>query len=104
MPPNTENENARRDAASNAGGNRTWSFALAGLTALVIAALAVFAVVSTTGSGGSGSKTGNFTPNDQGLLQPGSKAPSFSAEGVDGTKVSLSPKGSEPTLLVFFAS
>jgi thiol-disulfide isomerase/thioredoxin len=73
----------------------------------VIAALAVFAVMSTTGSGGSASEAGHFTPNDQGLLQPGSEAPWFSAEGVDGTKVSLSGNGSsrgEPTLLVFSAT
>ncbi len=56
---------------------------LAGFTAVVIIAIAAFAVLSTAG----GPDAGNFTPNDQGLIPVGEKAPSFTAETVNGGSV-----------------
>lgn len=91
------------NARASARGNKTLLVAVVVFTVLALAAIAAFALGSTSGSGGSGS-SGSFTPNDQGLLQPGSQAPGFSAEGVDGGEISLSDSGGEPTLLVFFAT
>lgn len=92
-----------RKTSAGAGGNKTLVVALAGFTALALAAIVAIALVSTSGSDGSGS-SGSFTPNDQGLLQPGTQAPEFSTQGVDGGEISLSGSGGEPTLLVFFAT
>lgn len=73
---------------------------LAGFTAFVILALFGLAVLATVRSGGS---TESFTPNDQGLIPVGEKAPDFTAETVDGGSVSLGGDASA-TMLVFFAS
>lgn len=94
-----------RKAAASAGGNKTILVALVVFTALALAAIAAFALAGTSGtsgSSGSSDSSGSFTPNDQGLLQPGAEAPDFSAEGVGGGEVSL-PEG-EPALLTFFAT
>jgi hypothetical protein len=73
---------------------------LAGFTALVIVVIAALAVLSTTG----GQSAGNFTPNDQDLIRVGEKAPSFTAETVDGGSVSVGEGGAPATMLVFFAT
>ncbi len=96
-----ENRKMSANSEASAGGNKTLLVALVVFTALALAAIAAFAMASTSGSAGS-SSSGSFTPNDQGLLQPGSQAPEFSTQGVDGGEVSLS--SGEPTLLVFFAT
>jgi thiol-disulfide isomerase/thioredoxin len=80
------------------GTNRGIMLALAGVTALVIVAIAAMAVFSTTGGGG----TENFTPNDEGLIPVGEKAPSFTAETVGGGSISVG--GAPATMLVFFAT
>jgi cytochrome c biogenesis protein CcmG, thiol:disulfide interchange protein DsbE len=79
--------------------NRTL-FLVAGITALVILAIAAFAVLSATGGGDARS----FTPNDQGLLPVGSQAPGFTAETVGGGEVSVGEGDGEATMLVFFAT
>ena len=71
---------------------------LAGFTALVIVVIAAVAVFSTTGG------TENFTPDDEGLIPVGDKAPSFTAETVDGESVSVREGSAPATMLVFFAS
>jgi thiol-disulfide isomerase/thioredoxin len=73
---------------------------LAGFTAVVIIVIAAFAVLSTAGGPGAG----NFTPNDQGLIPVGEKAPSFTAKTVNGGSVSVGDGGAPATMLVFFAS
>ena len=80
------------------------------LTAVAIAAISAAAIFSAV-SGSSGSGVGSFTPNDEGFLEPGSRAPEFTASSVDGGEVSLPASGDEtataagkPTLLVFFAT
>lgn len=83
------------------GGNRTIGLALAGLTGLVIVVIALFAVFSATGSGSG--DAGNFTPNDDGLIPVGDRAPSFTADTVDGGNVSVGG-GGQATMLVFFAT
>jgi thiol-disulfide isomerase/thioredoxin len=75
-------------------------FVLVGITALAIVVIALVAVLSTTGGG----NAENFTPNDEGLLEPGAQAPDFTAETVDGSGVSLGGGDSEATMLVFFAT
>jgi len=92
----------RKGPSGSAGGNKTILVALVVFTALALAAIAAFALASSSGSSGSSDSSGSFTPNDQGLLQPGAEAPDFSAESVDGGEISL-PEG-EPTLLTFFAT
>ena len=86
--------------ASPPGKNRGVMIALAGFTALAIVVIALVAVLSTTGGGDSG----NFTPNSEGLLEPGSQAPDFTAEAVDGGSVSVGGGSNEATMLVFFAT
>lgn len=83
------------------GGNRNITLILAGFTALVVAAIAAFAVLST-----SGGEAGNFTPNDEGLIPVGEKAPGFTAETAGGENVSVGGEagGAEATMLVFFAT
>lgn len=104
MASNKNNQTkSSASARASARGNKTLLVALVVFTALALVAIAAIALASTSGSGGSGS-SGSFTPNEQGLLQPGSQAPGFSAEGVNGGEVSLSDSGEEPTLLVFFAT
>ena len=69
-----------------------WVFGLgvAGITALAIVAIALFAVFSASGGG----ETANFTPNDEGLIPAGERAPSFTADTVSGA---VAPgKGSRP--------
>ncbi len=73
---------------------------LAAFTALVIVAIAALAVFSTTGGDGAQS----FTPNDEGLIPAGEKAPAFTAETVGGGSVSVGEGGAEATMLVFFAT
>jgi len=85
---------------ASSGGNRSITLVLAGFTAVVIVAIVAFAVLST--AGGSGAE--NFTPNDEGLIPVGEKAPSFTAETVDGGSVSVRDGGAPATMLVFFAS
>jgi thiol-disulfide isomerase/thioredoxin len=82
------------------GENRTVMLVLAGFTAVVIIAIAAFAVLSTAG----GPSGGSFTPNDAGLIPVGEKAPTFTAETVDGKSVSVGDGGAPATMLVFFAS
>jgi len=91
----------RRSKKPSTQGNNTARLVLAGITALVILAVAAFAVFSTT-FGGEG--TGSFTPNDEGLIPVGQTAPSFTADTVDGRSVSVGEGGSEATMLVFFAT
>lgn len=81
------------------GPNRTLGLILAGLTALVIVAIALFAVFSA-----SGGDSGNFTPNDGGLIPVGEQAPPFTARTVDGGNVSVGGGESQTTMLVFFAT
>ncbi len=103
----TRNTPTRKDLKSppratggTSEGKRT-TFLLAGITALVLLAIAAFAVL-TAGGGGD---TGSFTPNARGLLPVGSQAPGFTADTVDGGSVSLEDAGDdEATMLVFFAS
>ncbi len=71
------------------------------LTAFLVGAIAVVAVLAMT-SGSGGASSGSFTPNDEGLIQPGNQAPQAQAESVDGGQVSIPTEG--PTLLVFFAT
>jgi thiol-disulfide isomerase/thioredoxin len=73
---------------------------LAGLTALVIFAIAALAVLSTTGGGGAD----GFTPNDEGLIPVGQRAPGFTAEAVGGGSVSVGEGTAPATMLVFFAT
>lgn len=80
--------------------NRGVVLALAGFTALAIVVIAVVAVLSTTGGGAAE----GFTPNDQGLLEVGTRAPDFTAETVDGSGVSLYGGDYDATMLVFFAT
>ena len=95
--PSTKNRDktAKKDSP---GGNR--GLALAGFTALVIAVIAAVAVFSTLG----GTDTGNFTPNDKGLIPVGEKVPPFTASTVDGGSVSVGGGKAQATMLVFFAT
>ena len=93
---------SKKKSSSTDSGNRTLVLVLAGFTALVILVIAGLAILSTAGGAGG---TGNFTPDDQGLIKAGQKAPDFSAKTVDGSNVSLSDKGDkQATMLVFFAT
>jgi thiol-disulfide isomerase/thioredoxin len=85
---------------ASSGGNRSITLVLAGFTAVVIVAIAAFAVLST--AGGPGAE--NFTPNDEGLIPVGEKAPPFTAGTVDGGSVSVGDGSAPATMLVFFAS
>ncbi len=82
------------------GANSSIKYLLAGLTGLVIVAIAALAVLSTTGGGG----TQGFTPNDEGLIPVGERAPGFTAEAVGGGSVSVGEGGAPATMLVFFAT
>ena len=95
--PSTKNRDktAKKDSP---GGNR--GLGLAGFTALVIAMIAAVAVFSTLG----GTDTGNFTPNDKGLIPVGEKVPPFTASTVDGGSVSVGGGKAQATMLVFFAT
>jgi thiol-disulfide isomerase/thioredoxin len=98
-----------RDASSakkdSSGPNRAVMLALAGFTALVIVAIAALAIFSTIGGGGGGGGgAANFTPNDEGLIPVGQKAPAFTAETVGGGRVSVGEDEAEATMLVFFAT
>jgi thiol-disulfide isomerase/thioredoxin len=97
--PSTKNrgKTAKKDSS---GGNRTLGLVLAGFTALVIAVIAAVAVFSTLG----GTDTGNFTPNDEGLIPVGEKVPPFTANTVDGGSVSVGGGEAQATMLVFFAT
>ena len=86
--------------SSPPGKNRGVAVALAGLTAIIIVVIALIAVLSTTGD----NSAGNFTPNSEGLLEPGSQAPDFTASAVNGGNVSVGDGGEEATMLVFFWS
>ncbi|MGI9049825.1 MAG: hypothetical protein ACR2GU_10725, partial [Rubrobacteraceae bacterium] len=69
--------------------NRGLMLALAGFTALLILVVAAIAIYSTVGSSQSGGNAQNFTPDRQGLLPVGSKAPDFTVKTIDGGKGSL---------------
>lgn len=105
MARNTVSSKNSRKAGKKAGASgedRTIFFVLAGFTALIIVTIAAAAIISTVRSNNAAEK---FTPNDQGLLKAGSKAPDFSTKTIDGKKVSLADKGGKKaTMLVFFAS
>lgn len=92
--------NASSAKKESSGPNRAVMLALAGFTALVIVAIAALAVFSSTGGGGAA----NFTPNDEGLIPVGQKAPAFTAETVGGGRVSVGEDEAEATMLVFFAT
>ena len=102
----TQQQNDSKADVGKAGGERSRSdrirLLLAGLTAFVALALVAFALLSTT-AGGDGS-SGNFTPNDSGLIPVGDRAPSFDAETVDGGSVSVGGGAPGATMLVFFAT
>ena len=74
---------------------------LIALTVFLVIAIAVVAVLAVS-SGSGGASSGSFTPNNEGLIQPGNQAPQAQAESVDGGQVSVPADG--PTLLVFFAT
>jgi thiol-disulfide isomerase/thioredoxin len=84
----------------SSGANRTIMLVLAGFTALVIVVIAALAVFGATGDAGAG----NFTPNDEGLIPVGQKAPGFTTETVGGGNVSVGEGGAQATMLVFFAT
>ena len=92
--------NASPAKKGSSGANRVVMLVLAGFTALVIVAIAALAVLSTTGGDGAQS----FTPNDDGLIPAGEKAPAFTAETVGGGSVSVGEGGAEATMLIFFAT
>jgi len=73
---------------------------LTGVTALAVLGIAAFAVLSAVGA----EEAGDFTRNDEGLIPVGSTAPSFTAETVEGGRVSVGDGGTGPTMLVFFAT
>ncbi len=97
-PPVKDSEKTAKKTSP--GANRSIMLVLAGLTALVIVAIAALAVLGTTGGGG----TEGFTPNDEGLIPVGEKAPDFTAEAVGGGSVSVGDGGAPATMLVFFAT
>ncbi len=76
MARTTVSGKGSRERKALSGENRTIILVLAGFTAVVIIAIAAFAVLSAAG----GPSAGNFTPNDEGLIPIGEKAPSFTAE------------------------
>ena len=90
----------RKNAPS--GGNRGIILVLVGFTAAAIITIAAFAVLTTS----SGENTGNLTPNSAGLLEPGTQAPGFTTETVDGGNLSAGDDGGdgEAMMLVFFAT
>jgi thiol-disulfide isomerase/thioredoxin len=92
--------NASSVKKDSSGANRVAMLILAAFTALVIVAIAALAVFSTTGGDGAQS----FTPNDEGLIPAGEKAPAFTAETVGGGSVSVGEGGAQATMLVFFAT
>ena len=92
--------NASSVKKDSSGANRVVMLILAAFTALVIVAIAALAVFSTTGVDGAQS----FTPNDEGLIPAGEKAPAFTAETVGGGSVSVGEGGVQATMLVFFAT
>jgi len=78
---------------------------LVGLTAFVVAAIGVTALLAGTGgSGGSSGASGSFTPNDEGLIQPGEQAPQTTAETLSGGGITLPTPSDGPTLITFFAT
>ena len=92
--------NASSGKKGSSGANRTVMLGLAGFTALVIVVIAALAVFSAMGGG----STGNFTPNNEGLIPVGEKAPGFTAETVGGGSVSVGDGEAGATMLVFFAT
>jgi thiol-disulfide isomerase/thioredoxin len=92
--------NASSGKKGSSGANRTVMLGLARFTALVIVVIAALAVFSATGGG----STGNFTPNNEGLIPVGEKAPGFTAETVGGGSVSVGDGEAGATMLVFFAT
>lgn len=85
---------------ASSGSDRGIVLVLAGFTAAAIVIIVLFAVLSTAGGGGAS----NFTPNDQGLLPTGTKAPEFTADTVDSGSVSVGENSADATMLVFFAT
>lgn len=95
-------KNTSSRAKKGSGKATSSKLLLVGLTAFLVAAIGITAVLATTG--GAGGSGGSFTPNDEGLIQPGSQAPQAAAESVDGGEVSIPGSPGEPTLLAFFAT
>lgn len=94
-------ESPHKVPGDSPGSNKMVVLLLAGLTTLVILAIATFAVLSVAG----GESARSFAPNDSGLLPVGSEAPGFTAETVEGAGFSLADDGGEEaTMLVFFAT
>lgn len=107
MPRNTLSNKGSRKQGRRPGdkgtraasvANKPLVLALGGFTILAVALITLFAVMSAGGGDAE-----SFTANDQGLIQPGQTAPSFTTETVDGGSVSLDG-GQEATMLVFFAT
>jgi thiol-disulfide isomerase/thioredoxin len=87
-----------RNAAPGKVSGKTAKNAPSGANRVVIVGIAALAVFSATGGGES------FTPNDEGLIPVGEKAPSFTAGRVGGGSVSVGDGGEPATMLVFFAT
>ena len=98
MPRKTLSGKVGKKAPS--GADKSIRLVLAGFTTLVIAIMAAVAVFSTT----SGGNAKNFTPDDEGLIPVGDKAPPLTAEAVGGGNVSVGGGGAPATMLVFFAT
>ena len=99
--PSVKKGSGNAGKKGSSGSNRGVMLVLAGFTALVIVVIAALAVFSAA-SGGAG--TGNFTPNDEGLIPVGERAPAFTAETVGGGSVSVGEGEARATMLVFFAT
>lgn len=101
MVRNTLTKKDLRDLRKAVGGSSWGNRSLFLLAVLVLLAIGTFSFLVTVG----GADSKNFMPNDKGLIPLGSQAPNFSAETVDGGKVSLEDSGDyQATMLVFFAT
>jgi len=98
MTRKTSSGKVGRKAPSEA--DKSIRLVLVGFTALVIVIIAAVAVFSTT----SGGNAKNFTPNIEGLIPVGDKAPPFTAGTVGGGSVSVGEGGPPATMLIFFAT
>lgn len=78
-----------------------------GRTALILAAITGAAILAIAGVAvfvAGGESADSYTPNDGGLVQPGTDAPVFTAQTIGGGDVSVGDGDSRATLLVFFAT
>ncbi|MDX5892728.1 TlpA family protein disulfide reductase [Rubrobacter radiotolerans] len=91
---------SNKEVKQATSGSRPLVLALAGFTAVAIVVLVVIAVLSA----GGGESASDFTPNDQGLIQPGETAPAFTAENLNGGGTFDLEGGQNATMLVFFAT